>query len=226
MFYINQGMVERAIHTFETHFSELDFNNKKIKECIEECRTVCPKLHSENELREHASKLLSSLEEKFGYLGLRVCYEVTHTVFGDDMLTMKYDKLLEDMNDFYNNYLLENDLFLKLDVYLLRIYSKEFYRKEYGVISSEECLNLYSLVNTVRLMNYDTNILNSLLDNIKFELNLVGGYYYLNKSLDNPDVIKELYIHLAESVGDSDIFKGHELFYNYDGYGNIVFEMF
>ena len=220
MLHCSRGDFERAIYDLEKHFG-LDCDGKTNRECIEELKKVCPKLHSDAELEELGNQLLDMVCSEFGWKGLRVWFELdnSHPLLANEMLAMKYSKLYDDISKKVDEFRVANDLTLILDVYLFGFKVKESYRERYGEIGEEGLMDLYSLVNTVHLTGYQSSIIKELEYSIKFRLICVGDKYYSSKDLTSRDVLRELYEHLGEIVGDDDAYQGHMLFYDYDGYG-------
>ena len=224
MFYTTQGDIERAIMTFEKRF-DLHFDGKKIGDCINECRNVCPKLHSDEELEEYAKTLIDSICEEFGFTGLRVYYDISMHLFSNDGLRLKYHKLIDDISSFVNDFRKDYGLTLLLDVLLANVYIKRYYLKEYGVIDSDDCLELYSLLNTLHMKGFDKNLVECLSDDLEWALVRCGDKYYANQDLSDVSVLSDLYVYVAEVVGDSGVFEGHGLFMDYDGYGGVCFNL-
>lgn len=220
MYAVSIGQIEEAIYDLEQHFG-VDYNGLSNRECVENLRKLCPQLHSEEELIGFAEDLLDEVEKKYGFEGLRVWYRVRmqYAFFGHDMLSTKYWRLMKDISAFINEYREKYGLTLKLDVFLAGVYLKDTYKKKYVVFDSDELMDLYSILRTIHLSNYDASIIESTVHLIETQLLMQGDNYYTQKDLTEKSVLSDLYIHVAEEIGDDVAYEGHKLFYEYDGYG-------
>ena len=218
---ISIGHLENAIVNLGKHFN-LDYHKKTNRECINELRKSCPKLHSEEELKKYASELLNKLHEKYGFKGLRVWYrtQMRYAFFGHELLSEKYSGLLKEITDYISNYCEEHNFVLTLDVYLLSMEVQNAYKAEYGVLREGKLIDSYSILRAIHLMYYDEDIIESLADVLEVSLIKSGDRYYLNQDLKDKDVIYELFIYFSEELGMMDVYRGHCMFYEYDGYGN------
>ena len=222
MFYVTIGDLERAIYDLANHFGE-EFTGLTNGECIIELQKLCPHLHSDIELKKYAETLLDNIVETYGYKALRVTYSATHNIFGNELLSRKYSKLIQDVLNYTNNYREENNIKLALDVYRSIYFLREIYEGKYGEVNHDYCMNLYSLVNTIRLTNYNPQIIRLLKDELRWELSVSNLKYYYDKDYTDPTVLNEIYEYLAEELGESEVYQGHNLFYDYDGYGNTIY---
>ena len=221
MYTITQGEFERAIYDLEQHFN-VDFKGMTNRECIDELRKLCPKLHSQEELQEFAKELLKKIEETYGFLGLRVWFTLNmKSYFPNDMMAMKYDKLNEDIKQFVNNYREEKNITLKLDVYIASIELRDIYKKQYGFIREGRISDLYSILRTIHLSQYNELLIDNVQNMLFLFIRFSGDNYYQHKDLSNPEILKELYTYLAEEVGQDDVYEGHSMFQEYDGYGGV-----
>ena len=221
MYAIAQGHLERAIMDLENHFN-VDYHGKTNGECIEELRKLCPKLHSEEELKEYSKELLYGIHQEYGFVGLRTWYRVQmkYAFFGHEMLSQKYEKLLKDIQGYVTKYCENHNILLTLDVYLFSIELQRAYKKEYGVLNEDKLNDAYSILRTIHLMFYDEDIIELLADALEVSLMYSGDRYYLNQDLKKEEVLHELYIYISEELGMDDVYKGHGMFQQYDGYGN------
>ena len=222
MYAIAQGHLENAIMDLEKHF-HVNYSGKTNRECILELRKLCPKLHSEEELKQYAMELIHSIYKKYGFVGLRTWYrtQMKYAFFGHEMLNQKYDNLIKDIQEDINSFREEHNIILKLDVYLLSIEVQETYKKEYGVLREDNLNDAYSILRTIHLMYYDEDIIELLFDVLEVSLMQTGDKYYLNQDLKNKKVLKELYVYISEELGMSEVYQGHNMFHRYDGYGNV-----
>lgn len=223
MFYVTQGQLERSIYDLEQKF-DFDFDGKTIRECITIILDKCPLLHNDKELEEHSVNLLHNIVEKFGYKALRVTYSVTNNIFGNDLLNMKYSKLIQDVLDYVEEYRIDNGLIYKLDVYRWRFQLRDTYKEIYGALNEKYCMDLYSVLNTIRLSHYNETVIKELEWVLYWELRASNLKYYYDGEEDysKPSVLREMYEYLAEELGQEEMYQGHNLFYEYDGYGNTV----
>lgn len=219
---VTQGDVENAIWDLEEYFG-VNYNGLTNRECIENLRGLCPKLHSEDELKTFSDNLLSEIFDEFGFKGLRIWYAVSlkygFCVYED--LYMKYDKLVEDISRFVESYRKDNGIVLKLDVFLSVIYLKETYKRRFGVFN-EELVRLHSILQTIHLSDYNPIIISEVGHLLEMELAIQGDKYYYKQDLSDRSVLEELYIHVGEEFGDADVYTGLSMFYDYDGYGGLV----
>lgn len=222
---VTQGALESQIYEYCNRF-EVDFDGKSIKDCIEECRKLCDRLHSEDEINNLAFEILSIVENEYGFLGIRLLYSVNMKIFGDETLAFKYSKLVKDISNTVESFRVENNLTLKLDVYLLSLAMRDFIKSEYGIVSmdSNDVLGLYSVINYIQLNDYQYT--DKDLELLEIMLVLNGDNYY-HKKIPNIDVdfLRELHTYIGEVIGDEKVFRGHDLFHSYDGYGNVIYDL-
>lgn len=219
---ITIGDLERAIYELSNYFN-VDYNGLTNRECIEKLRKLCDKLHSDSFLKQFSKNLLFEIKEEFGFTGLRVWYSLTmkHAVFSNELLSMKYFLLHKDILNFVNEYCKKEGIELVLDIYLAGIYLKKSFMDEFGFIDVEENKDLYYLLRTIHLSDYNPILINELHYLIEMELWKSQDKYFIKKDLRDEDILKELFIYLGEEFGDDEVYKGHKLFYDYDGYGGI-----
>lgn len=214
--------LHNQVGLYEDKFN-LDLEGKKISECIHIIRDVCPRLHSDNELREFALRNLHRIEEEYGFRALRLfIYDVTkqsllQSFTGKDALQEKYEKLIHDMKEYHKNFHEEFDLIL--DVYLYYRILEDVYNEEYGFLKDFNN-HLYSIMKTIHISNYDKNVIDSLEDYLYSSLRMANGKYYLRQDLKDPKVLRMLYEHIAEESFDKDVIMDMNIFKDYDGYGN------
>lgn len=222
MLYCSRGDFERAIYDLENHFGA-DYDGMTNGECVEQLRKLCPQLHSDDDLKQLAETLVDTLFDEFGWNGMRVWFELNNSspFFKNSMMSMKYDKLYDDISAKAEEFRVANDLTLKLDVYLFGMKVKDTYRERYGSIDEDAygLMDLYSVLNTIRLSHYNSVVIRELQNGLKFLLVMVGDKYYSQMDLSKPEVLQEVYTHIAEIVGDDNVYQGHSMFYDYDGYG-------
>lgn len=225
MMAVTQGMIESELNKFAKQFNT-NFDGKTIGECHDICLKKCPNLHTRSELDTLKEQLLTDIKNEFGFLGVRLFVECKCTIFGNEVLSSKYFLLLKDISDFVENWRIEHELIYTLDVLLMSwgMYNK--FNKMFGNFSEDnEMVNdLYCLLKTIKVMHYDKNIIQALKNDIYIRLEFLNAQYYLN-NFDNIETLKELYTHLSEIMGDKSVYRGHDLFHNYDGYGGINFSI-
>lgn len=220
---VTVGDVESAIYDFEKHFN-VKYDGLTNRECIENLRSLCPKLHSEDELKEFADNLLTAILEEFGFKGLRIWYLVyiRYSICIYEGMYEKYYKLCKDIYTFVDEYRQDYGLTLKLDVFLAVVEIRELYKKRFGELEDRP-MRLYSLVQTIHLSNYNPKVISELTYLVEQELWVAGDRYYCKQDLTSKNVLQELYVYLGELMNDDDVYKGHRVFYNYDGYGGVIF---
>lgn len=224
MFYTTQGDLERAIYEFEKKFN-LDCDGKTIRECLTECRNVCPQLHSESELKEYAQLLVDGIVGEFGFTGLRVYYDQYMKFFSNEALGLKYYNLIGDVHRFVNRFREDYGLTLLLDVLMANIYIKQYYLKNFGLLDSGDCLELFGLLNTLRVKGYPVELVDCLKGDVKRALWMTGDKYFIGKDLSDRSVLSDLFLYVAETVGYGSVFGGHGMFKDYDGYGGVVYNL-
>ena len=219
---VSQGDLERAIYNLMNELG-LYFDGITNRECIEILRENCPQLHSDEELKEFSDNLLTAIFDKFGFEGLRVWYCVRmKSQFGHDMLQMKYDNLLKEITGFVNNYREEEGIVLTLDVYRACIFLKESFKSRFGVLDEDELNDLYSLLHTLDLTQYQDDMIDSLKELIHMQLVFCGDNYYCHKDLGDKEVLRDCHLYVSEVLGKGDVYRGHDFFYGYDGYGGYM----
>lgn len=220
---ITQGDFERAIYDLMVEM-DLEFHGKTNGECIKILESKCTKLHSDDELKEFCSDLMKGIEKEFGHSNMNIWYRCRmQSMFGHPALERKYYALLKDICNFVNSYRESKGIIMTLDVYRAIIFFKDLYRKEYGILDEDSLDNLYSFLNTLKLCGYKENLIDELKDLIEMELTFCGDKYYVKKDLSDKSVLKDLYTEVSEILCKENVYKGHEMFHEYDGYGGVSF---
>ena len=202
----------------------LDLDGKKISECIEIIRGICPRLHNDDELREFALNNLKQIENKFGFKALRlfmydVCkQDLLQSFVGKNRLQEKYEKLLKDIKCYHNEYR-DKELSLTLDVYVYYKLLEDVYNEEYGVLRDWNS-QLYSVMKTIDISNYNSDVVEVLNPYVENLLHFCNGKYYLKQDLKDPEILKMLYEHIGEESFDEMLVKDYNICTEYDGYGN------
>lgn len=218
------GTFEEAIFNMEKHF-DVDYDGLTIKESINNLRQLCPKLHTDEELREFSKQLVENIYQEFGFTGLRIWYSLhMSSIFPNSDLEMKYHKLDKDIVNYVNQFREESGIILSIDVYLSVIYLKEYFKKEYGLIHEDVLPDVHSILRTIYLTGFNEEVINLLAETLEFELKCSGDNFYHEKDLTDVNVLKELYEYTGEEIGEDDCYKGHWLGHDYDGYGNSQFK--
>lgn len=207
----------------------LDLDGKTIKEGIEIVQKECPKLHSTDEIKEYNRRNLKLIKEKFGFKALRIFYhsfikdDLLKSFTGEDMLEMKYDKLIRDIKEYHNT--LIEWIELQLDYYIYCDELESIYKEEYGIINDYD-KRLYGIMKTLYISNYDKKIVNSLIPLLKEYLEFSGDKYYLKQDLTDSEVLDMLYEHISEEAWDKSQYSALDnIFVSYDGYGNEYYNM-
>ena len=130
---------------------------------------------------------------------------------------MKYEKLLHHLREYHQNRL--NCLRLTLDVYNYYRVLEDVCREEYGLLTYHNN-RLYSLLKTLSITYYDTDVVEALHDSLYSELCMSGDNYYIHHDLKDKKVLMMLFEHVAEENFDERVVKGVTLITDYDGYGN------
>lgn len=224
MVFYTASDLDRQIVLYMEKFN-LDLNGKKIKDCIEIIRENCPKLHTDEELKELACNNLKAIENEYGYKALRIfIYDVCkqdllQSFTGKDRLQEKYEKLIKELKEYHNN-LRDQKLTLTLDVYLYYKLLEEVYNEEYGFLTDWHN-HLYCVMKTINISNYNEEVIKALQHWIKSSLTMAKGTYYLKQDLTDPKVLNMLYEHIAEEFLDEEVvMDSMDIFKDYDGYGN------
>lgn len=202
----------------------LNLDGKSIKECICIIQNTCPRLHSNDEIKEYAKHNLKLICDEFGFKALRIFYhsfikqDMLKSFTGEDMLEMKYDKLIKDIKKYHDSLLDWIDL--QLDYY---VYCKELetiFKNEYGTIKDYNN-SVYSIIKTIHLSRYNKEIISALSDLLKKHLIFSGDKYYLEQDLSDPEILDMLYEHITEEAWDESQYTGcNNMFVDFDGYGN------
>jgi len=227
MVFYTASDLERQI-CFYMEKLNLDLDGVKIKDCITTIIETCPKLHSFEEIREYALRNLKAIEKEYGYKGLRIFYwsyikqDLLKSFQGDDMLEEKYDGLINHMKKYHRENLLEW-IELQLDYMNYSKVLEEVYNEEYGNLTDRN-YNLFSTIKVIHNSNYNQVVVEALQGELEKWLSWSNGKYYLRQDLSDHDVLELLYEHVVEeSFLDNSLYQGHELFYDYDGYGGTYF---
>lgn len=213
--------LDKQIILYSDYFG-LDLNGKKIGECIDIIRENCPKLHSDDELKELAKDNLKSIEREYGFKAVRLFMYDTmkqsllQLYTGKNKLQIKYEKLLKDIRKYHENKL---DLKLTLDIYNYYRILEDVFDEEYGVMNYYNN-RLYSIVKTLDIAYYNKDVVNVLYDILYSELKMSGDKYYIKQDLKCPEVLKMLYEHIAEEHFDENVVMDYNILTEYDGYGN------
>ena len=218
----------------------LDFGGKKYDDIFEIISKECPHIKSDKELKDLAVKNMTAIREEYGMRGLRVWYHSAKKNLmlkelckdedgwgGDDFIERKYFKLIPHIWEFHNKLMFESEYFLNYMRYF-RLLENAYY-DEYGNLFERVWItdcpdDLYHLMKAIHLSYYDESVVKSLLPVIKDHLYYNNCNYYLSLDLTDENVLRDIYLHLAEEVGDEDAYKGFDMFYSNDGWGNTVFD--
>ena len=187
-------------------------------------------LHTREELEKLANSFVEEFIEEFGIREFGIWYECVHrNVFANEYLQMKYHNLLKIHSAFLQFWIEKNKLKYKIEGYFFGIYVKKAYNElGIGFYSDNEFIQeivvqLWGVIKTIHDSIYDKVLIQALQESIKDLLNICGNCYYLKQDLTSKEILRTLYYELCETTGHSDGFKGHELFYDYDGYGNTIY---
>lgn len=218
----------------------LDFHGKKYDEIFRIISENCPHIKSDDELYDIAVHNLLKIREEYGMRGLRVWYHSAKKNLmlknlcrdedgwgGDDIIERKYYRLIPDIWEYHNNLMFQSDYFLNYMRYF-KILENAYY-DEYGNLFERRWIDdepddLYHLMKAIHLTYYNRDVIKSMLPSIKDHLVWNNCNYYLSLDLTDEKVLNDIYLHLAEEVGDSEAFKGFEIFYSNDGWGNVIFD--
>ena len=202
----------------------LDFRGMKIRECIGIIQASCPRLHSDDEIREYASRNLKRIKDKYSYKGLRIFYysyikdDLLKSFTGNDALEDKYNKLIKDIKKYHMNECLEW-ITLQLDYYQYQKILEDVYHEEYGKLNDWNH-NLYSIMKTIHLSNYNSTVIDVLFPYLERYLIISGDKYYQNQNLKDPEILEALYEHITEESFDEIQYLTDNIFAGFDGYGN------
>ena len=226
--FATQGIIENNIIQLAQHINVKYENGEKFGIIHKRLLNNCPKLHTRNDLKELSKLFINDFLKNFGPNELRIWYECTAPLtFSDEMLAMKYNKLLDIHNEWVYKWLKNHNIILNVDALLFGIEIRKEYKKS-GVNFNENrkelILQLWGIIKTIHDGHYNKDLINMLENYIKILLQVCEANYYANLDLKNKEVLKNLYNTLCEVNHTSDGFKGHEMFYDYDGYGNTIFK--
>ena len=223
------GTIEGAIIDLTEYCNVKAENGEKFRVIYDRLLQKCPKLHTDEEHKQLSKQFINDFIKEFSHRELRIWFEVhAPMTFGDQELADKYYNLLKIHNAFVYKWLEDNNLILKVDVYLFGNRVKDAY-KESGIdfdvdgFACEYTVQLWGLVKTIRDSGYKKTLIDSLQNPIKTLLEITGGHYYNTIDLTNKENLKELYYCLCEVICSSDGFQGKELFHSYNGYGDTIF---
>lgn len=192
----------------------------------------CPKLHTDEEHKQLSKKFVKDFVTEFSHRELRVWFEIhAPMTFGDEGLERKYFNLIKIHNAFVHKWLREHELILTIDVYLFGNQVRDAY-KEMGVnfsndlyeFETEYTVQLWGLIKTIRDNGYKKELVIALQDSIKILLETSGGFYFNTLDLTKEENLRELYYTLSEALHIGEAYQGHDIFYDYDGYGHVIFE--
>lgn len=227
------GIIEREMIRLAEHCNVKAENGEKYGVIYDRLLQVCPKLHTDQEHKQLSKQFVKDFATEFNHHELRVWFEVNAPItFGDEGLERKYHNLLKIHDAFVNKWLQDHELILTVDVYLFGNQVRDSYRKM-GVSFSnsmfdnntEDTEQLWGIIKTIRDSGYKKELIMPLQKYIKVLLDMSGGFYYNTLDLTDKDVLRELYYTLSEVLHKKDGYKGHNMFHDYDGYGNTIFEI-
>lgn len=202
----------------------LNLDGKQISECISILVDYCPRLHTDIELEEMAINNLKAIESEYGFKALRlfiydVCKQsLLQSFTGPDRLQKKYEKLIKHLKDFHYD-MFSKDLTLTLDVYRYFKFIEDVYDSEYGFIKDFDN-RLFALIKTIKVTNYNPDVINVLKDTLKMTLMFSNAKYYLKQDFTDVEILRMLYEHLAEENFDELEVKDYNICTEYDGFGN------
>ena len=218
----------------------LDFGGKKYDVIFDMISKSCPHIKSDEELYSLAVSNLEKIRLEYGMRGLRVWYHSAKKNLmlkdlcrdedgwgGDDLIERKYFKLIPNIWEFHNKLMFKSDYFLNYMRYfrlLEKAYSDEYGNLFERIWVTDEPDDLYHLLKAIHLSYYDECVIKSLLPAIEDHLHYNKCKYYLSLDLTDPEVLGDIYLHLAEESWDSDAFRGFDMFYSNDGWGNVIFD--
>ena len=238
VFYTPMDMIKQLM-AYEKALG-LEFDGKKVDDCITEVQDNCPHIFSDDELKGMCRNNLLEIQKKYGYRGVRVWFHNAKKNLmlkslmrdedgfgGDDPIERKYHKLIPDVWKFHNSLLFESDYFLNTMLYYRML--EEVYWEMYGSLMEmdyidHKCNELYHIMKTVHMAYYDVDVVKSLLPTIRNYLIYYNCQYYLSLDLTETVNLEELYLHLAEENFDSDAYEGFTIFHSNDGWGNTIFD--
>lgn len=233
VFYTPMDMI-RQLMAYEEKLG-LEFDGKQVEDCIIEVQENCPHIYSNEELKGMCRENLKSIQEKYGFRGVRVWFHNAKKNLllkdlardedgwgGNDLIERKYYKLIPHIWGYHNSLMFESDYFLNVMLYFKIL--EDVFKEMYGSLLEKDiigynCNELYHIVKTVHLSHYDKDVITALLPTILFYLEGYGCKYYLGLDLTIVENLEELYLHLAEENYDEDAFTGFTIFHSNDGVG-------
>lgn len=203
----------------------LKFTRITYEEYILTIQLCCPRLHSTIELYNLAKNNLKTIEKEFGFKAVRIFYYdsckglLLQSYTGKDRLQEKYELLLEDLKKYHYNLLKEEGMGGQLDYFIYFRELEKAFKDLYGELTYFNN-RLYSLVKTLNITDYKEDVVNALHHKLYTELRMSGDKYYVKQDLNDKEVLKMLFEHVAEEHFDTEIVKDYNMFTGYDGYGN------
>lgn len=222
------GEIERAFVELADALGIETYDQQKLGDVHNQLLDKCPKLHTREELADLGTQFVNDLTDKFGRMGVRIFEEILIPTFGNASLEMKYNKLVDDVINFEGDWLTAHDVKYKVDAYCLGREIIKVLRSNSRRFDGDDPLTtqLWGVIKTIRDNFWDEDTIRRFLPEVRIMVDMSGNSYYQTKDLSDPDILKELYNELGEIVGDKNAYGGHELFHRYDGYGNVIFELY
>lgn len=238
VFYSPMDMI-RQLMAYEEALG-LEFDGKKIDDCIHEVQENCPHIYTEEELKRMCKENLLAIQKEYGYRGVRVWFHNAKKNLmlknlmrdedgwgGDDPIERKYFKLIPHIWKFHNLLLFDSEYFLNTMLYYRTL--EKVYWEMYGSLLQKDtienrCNELYPLMKSVHMSYYDKEVVKALMPYIEDYLHFYNCQYYLNVDLHDERNLEDLYLHLAEENFDEDAYNGFTIFHSNDGWGNTVFD--
>lgn len=145
----------------------------------------------------------------------------------DESLRRKYYKIVPILQKWFDNWLKQNlNVKYKVEAYLIgdRIQTKI---REYCFsmkYDQENCEELWGILRAIHHSFYKKEIINTLEEVIKDLIIISCPKDYQDIKL-NKENLHQLYVELNEVLHKKDGFQGHEFFHDYDGYGNVIWDL-
>jgi len=201
--------------------------HQKYGEVYDELVKICG-MHTRDEIKQLATKFINEFVDEFGHNALKVMYELYFKTLANKAYLMKYGKIIYEYGKWANQwaekyfqYNMEAFIFGAEVIKQTKYYG--LFIVDFGDSYNHKLLeDIFEIVEEIRFDYYDKDIIEQHKEKLEELLQYWGHPYYCKSDLSNPEILKELFYELGEALGEREAFLGHEIFYDYDGYGNIL----
>ena len=209
----------------ELGFDTKTLDGKSYGEIYSEILKLVPNLHSREELKELAQQLTDKIIDEYGFDAYRIyaTYPLIRTKgYNGFEEVLLYENIHKAMGCSSKAFCTMHQINHKLDLAILQHEFSKIYGDKYGFLSCfvGDCEDLIHIMQMVHRHLFDPEYIKVIEVDIQDALIKAGDNFFHKQDLTNEEIIKQLYNIVGERYG----LDGYRItvFYEYDGYGNVV----